>query len=85
MLISDLLKNLTPETLVYMLKSNPLIVQSTLYKFDSYKAFAEALTNHQQAAISSNLYKLGEFFKTTEGKESINTFVNHFVTFTTKK
>ena len=58
MLINDLLKNLTPDTLVYMIKSNPLIVQSMLYKFESYKTFAETLTNHQQTAISSNLYKL---------------------------
>lgn len=85
MLISDLLKNLTPETLVYMLKSNPLIVQSTLYKFESYKAFAEALTSHQQTALSSNLYKLGEFFKSDNGKEHLNTFVDHFISFVNKK
>jgi hypothetical protein len=85
MLINDLLKNLTPDTLVYMIKSNPLIVQSMLYKFESYKTFAETLTNHQQTAISSNLYKLGEFFKSTNGKESLNTFVNHFISFATKK
>ena len=84
MSIRNWLDNLTPDTLVYIIKSNPLVVQSTLYKFASYKAFAESLTTDQQTNISGNLYKLGEFFKTTEGKQSINTFVNTFIDFACK-
>jgi len=82
--VYSLLKNLTPDALVHLIKSNPLIVQATLYKFDTYRFFSEALTDHQQTFVSSNLYKLGKFFKTTEGKESINTFINHFISFATK-
>ena len=84
-MLNDLLKHITPETLLYVMKSNPLVIQATLHKFESYKAFTEALTNHQQVSISSNLYKVGEFFKSTEGKESLNSFVNTFITFVTKK
>lgn len=84
-MLNDLLKHITPETLVYVMKSNPLVIQATLHKFESYKAFAEALTNHQQVSISSNLYKVGEFFKSTEGKESLNSFINTFIAFATKK
>lgn len=84
-MLSDLLKALTPETLVYLIKNNPLLVQKTLYSFDSYKAFAEALTNSQQIFVSSNLYKLASFFKSDVGKHAIIDFTNEFIEFANKK
>lgn len=82
--IIALLKNLTPDTIVHLVKSNPLVAQSTLYKFQSYKSFAESLTSDQQTSISGNIYKLSKFFNTAKGKQSINTFVNDFIDFANK-
>ena len=80
-MISDLLQAISPDTLVYAIKSNPLVVQKALNSFDSYKAFAEGLTNPQQIAISSNLYKLAPFFKSDAGKHAIAELTNDFLQF----
>lgn len=84
-MLNELLKAITPETLVFAIKSNPLLVQKSLYNFESYKAFAEALSNSQQMAISSNIYKLASFFRSDLGKRSTSTFVNEFIEFANQK
>ena len=80
-MLNDLLKAVTPETLVYAIKSNPLIVQKALHNFESYKAFAEALTNTQQMFISANIYKLAKFFRSDIGKKAIMSFTSEFISF----
>lgn len=84
-MLNDLLKAVTPETLVFAIKSNPLLVQKALHNFESYKAFAEALTNSQQMGISSNIYKLANFFRSDVGKHAITDFTNEFIEFAGKK
>lgn len=80
-MLDDLLKVVTPETLVYVIKKNPLMIQKTLHSFESYRAFAEALTANQQLMVSNNLYKLSSFFKSDVGKRAINDFTNDFIEF----
>lgn len=84
-MLDDLLKVVSPETLVYAIKKNPIVVQKALHKFETYTAFAQALTDKQQLAISSNLYKVKDFFKSDAGKVAVNDFVEHFVEFSNKK
>lgn len=84
-MLDDLLKVVTPETLVYAIKKNPLVVQKALHKFETYTAFAQALTDKQQIAISSNLYKVKDFFKSDVGKTATNEFVEQFIRYTNPK
>lgn len=84
-MLDDLLKVVTPETLVYAIKKNPIVVQKALHKFETYTAFAQALTDKQQVAISSNLYKAKDFFRSEAGKAAVNSFAEQFVEFSTKK
>lgn len=84
-MLNNLLQSITPEALVFVIKSNPLLVQKTLYNFESYKAFAEALTNTQQMFLSANIFKLAGFFKSDVGKHAIADFTNEFIEFADKK
>ena len=84
-MLNNLLQAISPETLVFAIKSNPLVVQKALHNFESYKAFAEALSNSQQIAISNNLYKLSAFFRSDVGKKAVKTLTNDFIEFADKK
>jgi hypothetical protein len=80
-MLDDLLKSISPDVLVHAIRSNPLVVQATLHKFVAYRAFGNALNETQQLNLSSNLNKLGDFFKSDAGKEVANLFGEEFITF----
>ena len=84
-MLNNLLQAISPETLVFAIKSNPLVVQKALHNFESYKAFAEALSNSQQIAISNNLYKLSAFFRSDVSKKAVKDLTNDFIEFADKK
>lgn len=85
MTVNNILSAISPETLVYAIKSNPAIVQMAMHKFESYKAFANDLSDAQQVAISANLYKLKDFFNSDAGKSSVCCFADEFINFVNKK
>lgn len=82
MLLAELLKVISPQTLTTDIKSNiPLIAQQVLSRFDAYQSFGKALTPDQQLFLSNNLNKLDAYFKSDLGKEVISMLVEDFVKF----
>jgi hypothetical protein len=80
-MLDALLKMITPEELFSAIKSNPLIVQIALQKFEAYKAFGSALTDSQQVCISVNLDKLAPFLASKAGKDSVSILAEEFEQF----
>lgn len=80
-MLADILQSVTPDQLLYALKTNQTVVQMALHKIEAYRAFGEALTPEQQLYISSNLNSLAEFFNSQDGKESISILAQEFVDF----
>ena len=82
MLLADLLKIVTPDAIAQAMKSNPVVVQAALQKFEAYSSLGRALTVPQQVCISNNLDKLDKFFKTDKGKACVSLLAEEFVLFT---
>lgn len=80
-MLADLLKVITPEMLVAAIKSNPMVIQSALQKFEAYNSFGQALTVDQQICVSNNLHKLDDFFKSEGGKSSLGILAEEFQRF----
>lgn len=80
-MLADLLKVITPDMLVSAIKSNPIVIQSALQKFEAYKSFGQALTVDQQICVSNNLDKLDLFFKSEQGKSSLGILAEEFQRF----
>lgn len=83
-MLADLIRIITPESLAAAIKSNPMVVQLALQKFDAYKSFGNALSDHQQVVISSNLNKMDAFFKSPQGRSSLGLLAEEFVDFVEK-
>ena len=80
-MLADILQNVTPDQLLYALKTNQSVVQMALFKIDAYKSFGSALTSEQQVYLSNNLNKLDSFFKSEAGKDSVSILAEEFVKF----
>lgn len=80
-MLSDLLKNITPELLAQAVRSNPFVIQIALQKFEAYSSFADDLTNAQQIIISNNLNMLDAYFKSEVGKDAVSILAEEFVKF----
>lgn len=81
-MLADLLNIITPDALFHAIKTNPAVVQMALQKFEACRSFGEALTQEQQVAISNNLNRINEYFKSDDGKDLIGILADDFVKFT---
>lgn len=82
-MLAELIKIISPDALIEAIKANPQLVLTTLNKFDAYSAFGSAMSTEQQMAVSTQLGKLGAFFRTDAGKAAVNNMASEFVRFTT--
>ncbi|CAB4174098.1 hypothetical protein UFOVP961_23 [uncultured Caudovirales phage] len=80
-MLADLLKIISPETLVHAIKSNPAVIQAALQKFDAYVSFGQAMTHDQQVCISNNLNQMSDFFKSESGRDSLAILAEEFQKF----
>lgn len=80
-MLEDILKAISPDLLVKAIKSNPIVVQIALQKFEAYKSFAEDLSNSQQIIISNNLDHLDAYFKSDVGRDAVAILAEEFVKF----
>lgn len=80
-MLTNLLRIITPDALASALRSNPVIVQAALQKFEAYASLGQALTVQQQVCISNNLDKLNSFFSTEPGKASVSLLADEFSSF----
>ena len=81
-MLADLLNVITPDALFYAIKTNPLVVQMALQKFEACRSFGQALSSDQQVVISNNLHRVNEYFKSDDGKELLSILADDFVKFT---
>jgi len=83
-MLTDLLKIITPDALAQAIRANPKVVQSALQKFEAYASLGQAMSVQQQVCVSNNLNRLGEFFKTDEGKSTVGGLADEFQRYITK-
>lgn len=81
-MLADLLNVITPDALFFAIKNNPAVVQMALQKFEACRSFGQALSQEQQIAISNNLHRINEYFKSDDGKDLISILADDFVKFT---
>ncbi len=81
-MLADLLNIITPDALFHAIKTNPAVVQMALQKFEACRSFGQALSGEQQVAISNNLHRINDYFKSEEGKDLLSILADDFVKFT---
>lgn len=80
-MLSQLIKSLTPELIIKAVQDNPDIIRATLFKFDTTKLLAKALTTEQQICISNNGKLINNFLDCEEGKAAIGLLAEEFSLF----
>lgn len=81
-MLADLLNIITPDALFHAVKTNPIVVQMALQKFEACRSFGQALSQEQQVTISNNLHRINDYFKSEDGKDLLSILADDFVKFT---
>ena len=80
-MLANIINQFSPEIIADAIRKNPYVVLNVLQKFDTFKAFASAMSVDQQIFLSNNLQYVTEFLNSKTGQEYISISIDAFKEF----